>query len=114
VAWCELLLELGAAATSANADGYSVLQAAAGNGQVDTAKLLLARGADPNTADGQGYSPLHEAVLAKSEELVRMLLEAGADKTAQVSGSWDVVKPGMTAKDIAEAKSLDAIVALLS
>ena len=79
-----LLLDAGADANDAAADGNSALVVAAMSGHARLAEMLLARGADPNAA-GAGYTALHAAVLRADSRLVRALLAHGADPNAPLT-----------------------------
>jgi len=62
--------------------GRTLLHAAAGSGNLQTAELLLRVGADPNAFDGGKHTPLYtvgnECASAESAEVVRALVGAGA------------------------------------
>ena len=74
----KLLLEFGANANDALADGTPALTLAAHSGQTGVGLALLEKGAEPN-AMGAGYAPLHAAVLRGDLTLVKALLARGAD-----------------------------------
>jgi hypothetical protein len=75
-------------------------------GHLDVVKLLLDRGAKVDSVEGEGDTALLIATRGGHTELVRILLEAGADRAHKgVDG---------TALDIARAKDLGDIVALLA
>ena len=103
-----ILLEAGADANEAAADGMSVLLVAADSGHEDLAIFLLERGANPNAKDRNGMTPLHFALVRGlavvrgvrfssmaddvsyiirpvMPRLVKSLLERGADPNAQLS-----------------------------
>jgi ankyrin repeat protein len=73
-----LLLEYGADANDALANGTPALTLAAHSGQTGVALALLEKGADPNSMTA-GYAPLHAAVLRADLTLVKALLARGAD-----------------------------------
>ena len=82
-----LLLEAGADANDALADGLPALTLAAYSGHGDVAAVLLDRGADPNAA-AIGFTALHAAVLRSDATLVRKLLARGAaPNTAMTKGT---------------------------
>jgi ankyrin repeat protein len=58
--------------------GYSPLQFAARNGDVDSVRALLAAGADTEYRDHNGDRALLWAARSKSADTVRLLLEAGS------------------------------------
>jgi uncharacterized protein len=76
-----LLLDAGADANDAMADGLPALTLAAYSGQREVALVLLDRGADPNAA-AIGFTALHAAVLRGDVALVRALLARGAAPNA--------------------------------
>ncbi|MEE2637880.1 MAG: ankyrin repeat domain-containing protein, partial [Acidobacteriota bacterium] len=92
-----LLLDHGADANDAAADGNTALAIAAHSGNASVATTLLVAGADPNLAP-LGYTPLHAAVLRGTlvdrgvqnpdphagVPLLRELLAYGADPNAQL------------------------------
>ena len=56
-----MLLEAGADASAAAADGRTPLHFSAQLGEVELIRMLLARGADPERRDRHGESPLEAA-----------------------------------------------------
>jgi len=79
VAQVRTLLQQGADANAAQADGLTALHWAAMNNSKEIAELLLYAGATvkPLTRVG-GYTPLHLAARSGNDEVIRTLLEAGA------------------------------------
>ena len=81
------LLDGGADANAAEADGTTALHWAARLDSVELADLLLARGADATAANTFGVQPLWLAALNGSAPMLDRLLEAGADpETASAAG----------------------------
>ena len=80
-----LLLDLGADANAARADGWTPLHGAAANPNPAVAQLLLERGADPNAVSVDGWTPLHRSAMLGNPETVQLLLDAGGRLDA-VSG----------------------------
>jgi hypothetical protein len=79
-ACARLLLEHGARAAAADADGAVPLHDAAAGGYVEVAALLLDAAPECiNAGDGDGDTPLHNAVRGGHAEVVKLLLERGAD-----------------------------------
>lgn len=86
--------------------GYlgSLLQAAAYNGDVESAKVLLSLGSNVNATAGPWHTALQTAAAAHATNMVRLLVAFGADvnveggrcgtalKAAVSSGSIDIVK----------------------
>jgi len=88
-------------------EGYTALQSAASDGDIDAARLLLEAGADVNAVHTRyGYTPLAVAVLNGHAEIVRMLLRAGADPSVKI-------KDGTAILEIAEKKHRADIVDML-
>jgi ankyrin repeat protein len=92
-----LLLDGGLAASAKDKRpgerGTTLLQLAAGLGQVPALRLLLARGADVQAANANGVTPLHVAADAGHTEAMRVLLDAGAcadaaDKDGETPLYW--------------------------
>jgi hypothetical protein len=65
-----------------NAEGKTLLAAAARYSWPKIVRLLLKHSADPNARDRQGRTPLHHAATS-SIDSVKLLLEAGADATVR-------------------------------
>ena len=81
------LLDGGADANAAEADGTTALHWAARLDSVELAELLLARGADATAANAFGVRPLWLAALNGSAPMLDRLLAAGADpETASAAG----------------------------
>ncbi len=73
------LLEDGAPADAAAADGTTALHWASNRDAAETAELLIRAGADVNAATDLGVTPLWLACENGSSAMVRRLLRAGAD-----------------------------------
>ena len=69
-------------------DGYTVLHAAAFEGQTEVVKYLLGKGADANEADSDGVTALMKASLRGHMDVVKILVENGA--YVEAVGSSDV------------------------
>eukprot|EP00931_Biecheleriopsis_adriatica_P055968 TRINITY_DN3317_c0_g1_i8.p1 TRINITY_DN3317_c0_g1~~TRINITY_DN3317_c0_g1_i8.p1 ORF type:complete len:849 (+),score=217.91 TRINITY_DN3317_c0_g1_i8:1129-3675(+) len=82
VAAVQLLLEHGAEADAAAADGATALLLAAKPGFADVAAVLLAAGATATSAAKSGRTPLHAAAEAGNAGFVKLLLEHSADTEA--------------------------------
>jgi ankyrin repeat protein len=119
LAFIRTLLEAGAAPNPADHTGFPPLLAAvlAGQkvpghpGRPDThaiVDLLLAFGADPNIRGMNDETPLHVAVTLDDLPIVRALLAAGADPHLPTR-----IDDQLTPLDLARAKKLDAMMALL-
>jgi ankyrin repeat protein len=81
------LLEAGADANTALADGETVLMTAARTGNVTVLKALLARGADIRTRERRkGQDALMWAAAENNAAAVTALIEAGADRDAKSAG----------------------------
>jgi ankyrin repeat protein len=74
----EQFLSQGGAVESRNAQGQTLLAAAAIYSWPKIVRLLLEHSADPNARDNEGRTPLHHAA-THSIDSVKLLLEAGAD-----------------------------------
>ena len=75
-----LLLEAGADAESANADGQTALMVVARSGRVEAARLLLSRGASVNAVEKwRGQTALMWAVAQRQPAMVKELVAHGAD-----------------------------------
>lgn len=75
-------LEHGGAVDSRNAQGQTLLAAAAIYSWPKIVRLLLEHSADPNARDEPGRTPLHHAA-EHSIDSVKLILEAGADARAR-------------------------------
>ena len=78
----EQFLSQGGAVETRNAQGQTLLAAAAIYSWPKIVRLLLQHSADPNARDEQGRTPLHHAA-THSIDGVKLLLAAGADATAR-------------------------------
>jgi len=78
----EQFLSQGGAVETRNAQGQTLLAAAAIYSWPRIVRLLLQHSADPNARDEQGRTPLHHAA-THSIDGVKLLLAAGADATAR-------------------------------
>ena len=74
-----LLLDHGADANIASADGNSPLHRAVSNGFFDIAKRLVEKGSDVNLQNKEGRTPLFLGVKNKHEQLIKLLIENEAD-----------------------------------
>lgn len=75
----ELLPDKGADATLATPDNnWTILHAAARNGNVKVVELLIVHGADVNAKDKYDWTPLNLALKYKRSEVVSVLKEHGA------------------------------------
>jgi ankyrin repeat protein len=82
-----MLLEGGADAGSANADGETALMVAARTGKTDAVNLLLARGADPNGKEGwRGQTALMWAAAEGHAAVIDLLVARGADLKDAIDG----------------------------
>ena len=73
------LLDAGADANGASADGNTPLMGAARAGHLAVVHLLLERSANVNATTGNGWTALMAAIEAKNLEVVAALLKSGAD-----------------------------------
>lgn len=77
-----------------DADGVTVLQVAAGNGNREIVELLLENGLDINDQDYEGRTALHYAAYEEHKGIVKLLLGKGADVIKDYVGRtalWDAV-----------------------
>ena len=74
-----LLLNHGADANIANANGDSALHCAVSNGFFDITKLLFKKGSNVNLQNKEGRTPLFLGVKNKHEQLIKLLIENEAD-----------------------------------
>ena len=74
-----LLLDHGADANIASADGNSPMHRAVSNGFFDIAKRLIEKGSDVNLQNKEGITPLFLGVKNKHEQLIKLLIENEAD-----------------------------------
>ena len=74
-----LLLERGADANIADADGLIPLHDAASKGFYDISRLLIKGGSNVNLRSKKGRTPLYLAVQNSHERLIKLLLESKAD-----------------------------------
>ncbi|HEV3057757.1 MAG TPA: ankyrin repeat domain-containing protein [Vicinamibacterales bacterium] len=79
----KLLLENGANAALATANGMSPLMAASVGGDVEAMKLLVDKNADVNTRNGAGETALMFAATNGSPAAVKFLIDHGADAKAK-------------------------------
>lgn len=77
-----VLLNAGADANAASAQGRTPLMVAAAAGAIESARLLMAKGADVKARDKAGATAALLAAANGHEELTRMLVERGADVNA--------------------------------
>ena len=76
-----LLLNHGADANIANANGDSALHCAVSNGFFHITKLLFKKGSNVNLQNKEGRTPLFFGVANKHEQLIKLLIENKADVT---------------------------------
>ena len=76
-----LLLDHGADANMASADGNSPLHKAVSNGFFCITKRLVEKGSDVNFQNREGKTPLFLGVKNKHEQLIKLLIENEADVT---------------------------------
>ena len=74
-----LLLDHGADANIASADGNSPMHRAVSNGFFDIAKRLVEKGSDVNLQNKEGRTPLFFGLKNKHEQLIKLLIENEAD-----------------------------------
>lgn len=73
------LIADGADVNERTCDGWTMLETAADQNNLEMCCLLLDNGADVNTIDRYGNTPLHKAAEKASVEICKLLLDAGAD-----------------------------------
>ena len=78
-----LLLNHGADANIANANGDSALHCAVSNGFFHITKLLFKKGSNVNLQNKEGRTPLFFGVANKHEQLIKLLIENKADVTIE-------------------------------
>ncbi len=83
-------------------NGETLLEAAAGKGQLDVATLLLNSGAAVNGLRQPGLTPLHFAAANGHLAMVKLLLSKGTDPNAQTSA-------GVTPLDLAALKGYEEV-----
>ena len=76
-----LLLDHGADANIASADGNSPVHIAVSNGFFHITKLLIEKGSNVNLQNKEGKTPLFLGVKNKHEQLIKLLIEKEADVT---------------------------------
>ena len=76
-----LLLDHGADANIASADGHSPLHTAVSKGFFDITKRLVEKGSNVNLQNKEGRTPLFLGVKNKHEQLIKLLIENEADVT---------------------------------
>ena len=76
-----LLLDHGADANIASADGNSPLHTAVSNGFFDITKLLIKKGSNVNLQNKERRTPLFLGVKNKHKQLIKLLIENEADVT---------------------------------
>ena len=76
-----LLLDYGADANIASADGKSPLHTAVSKGFFDITKCLVEKGSNVNLQNKEGRTPLFLGVKNKHEQLIKLLIENEADVT---------------------------------
>ena len=76
-----LLLDYGADANIASADGKSPLPTAVSKGFFDITKCLVEKGSNVNLQNKEGRTPLFLGVKNKHEQLIKLLIENEADVT---------------------------------
>ena len=79
------LLKFGVNVDASNSAGETLLQVAAGKGQVGIVKMLLDHGADPSAYDNWHSSGLHDAAKGGHLEVIKALLDRGANPTIRNS-----------------------------
>jgi len=102
------LLDGGADAGAAEADGTTALHWAARLDSVELADLLLAAGADVAAANAFGVRPLWLAALNGSAPMLDRLLEAGADPDTASAAGESVL---MTAARTGRVEAIEALLA---
>ena len=80
------LVEHGADVDPMPQQALSPLMAAAGNGDIDTAKLLLEAGARVNDTGADGAHPLAYAIVVGQSAFAHFLLDHGADPNGAIGG----------------------------
>ncbi|KAJ8368250.1 hypothetical protein SKAU_G00082780 [Synaphobranchus kaupii] len=83
-----LVLQLGAAVDSQNANGYTPLIIGVLHQLHDICALLVRRGADVNLSDTDRWTALHFAAQNGNERIGRLLLDHGAGADAKEKDGW--------------------------
>ena len=93
-----------------NADGVSLLMAAAASGHTPIIRLLLDAGADVHETWTGGWTPLARAAVSGSTEAVSLLLQRGADASVPMQSA-----PGGSLLSLIRQQAADrtGIIALL-
>ncbi len=107
-----VMADLLAAGTSIDAldrYGQTALMLAAMHGRDEVVALLLEHGADPDVTAKYGLSALMLAVVNHHDRIAHWLVDAGADTSLRATGAPGFA--GMTARDLAEDRGLEALVA---
>ena len=85
--------------TTAEANAYQGLHAAAHRGDIQAIHRLASSKAALEARDAQGRTPLHVATFARQAKAVRALLEAGAETASLENGRYDAVTIAAVADD---------------
>jgi uncharacterized protein len=109
-----VLIARGADVNAADSTGMTGLLHAAQAGDVQWASLFLEGGCNASCADQSGFTALHEAAASGNLDFIELLLAHSADKDAKIVEGWDVIKAGMTPRDVAETKGHTKIAERLS
>lgn len=106
-----MTIDAGADVKSTNRYGGTALIPASEHGHVSTIRILIAAGVPVDHVNDLGWTAMHEAIILNDGgpdqvKAVRLLLEAGADPSITENG-------GLTARELAEQKGYDEIVAVI-
>ncbi len=103
------LLAAGTPIDAVDRYGQTVLMLAAVHGRDEVVALLLEHGADPDVTAKFRLSALMLAVVNHHDRIAHGLVDAGADTSLRATGAPGFA--GMTARDLAEDRGLEALVA---